>query len=145
MTMKKILPFTLLLPIVLGGCATKQKPQIEEKELFATNIKADDSKLFSFSITAASSKNSGKRGEGKPGGRPEGKSKNKPDSAEVYQKNLYELYTKLEYKLAESRYCREGYIEIDTYQADGRMHILGECNDSATPEDRERFANNYGY
>ncbi|MGY0563616.1 MAG: hypothetical protein ACW7DQ_09085, partial [Paraglaciecola chathamensis] len=73
------------------------------------------------------------------------RNKNQGKGDTPYESPLDELFTHLETKLSDTGYCREGYIEIDTYESSGRLHILGACNEVATPEDKRQFANNYGY
>ena len=53
------------------------------------------------------------------------------------------FYDTLREKLFETQYCRNGYIEIDTHETEGRYHLLGECQESASEEDKLKFANPY--
>ena len=146
MTMKKLLPLTLLVPIVLSACAGKPKPQPKEPDMFATNIKDTNRKVFNFSISARQGEGGSKPERGGTGGpSPEHRNKNQAKGDTPYESPLDELFTHLETKLSDTGYCREGYIEIDTYESSGRLHILGACNEVATPEDKRQFANNYGY
>ena len=48
----------------------------------------------------------------------------------------------LKSKLEKSGYCREGYIELDSYFGRGELQIRGECEEGATEEDRVKFVNN---
>lgn len=146
MTMKKLLPLTLLVPIVLSACAGKPKPQPKEPDMFATNIKDTNRKVFNFSISANQDKGDNKPERGGAGGPPsKAGNKSKTKSENPQERLLDELFAHLETTLSDTGYCREGYIEIDTYESSGRLHILGACNEVATPEDKRQFANNYGY
>ncbi|GAC11777.1 hypothetical protein [Paraglaciecola chathamensis] len=146
MTMKKLLPLTLLVPIVLSACAGKPKPQPKEPDMFATNIKDTNRKVFNFSISANQDKGDNKPERGGAGGPPpEHRNKNQAKGDTPNESPLDELFTHLETKLSDTGYCREGYTEIDTYESSCRLHILGACNEVATPEDKRQFANNYGY
>ncbi len=146
MTMKKLLPLALLVPIVLSACASKPKPQPKEPDMFATKIKETNQKVFNFSISANQGAAGGKPEHSGTGGPPPkrgNKSKTKGDDPK--ERLLDELFAQLETKLSETGFCRKGYTEIDTYESSSRLHILGTCNEAATPEDKRQFINNYGY
>lgn len=146
MTMKKLLPLTLVVPIVLSACAGKPKPQPKEPDMLATNIKNTNKKVFNFSISANQNSVRSKLEHGGADGPPQKRgNKNKAKSDDPKERRFDELFAHLETKLSESGYCREGYTEIDTYESSSRLHILGMCNETATPEDKRKFANNYGY
>jgi|TARA_R110002012_G_scaffold185466_2_gene352047 hypothetical protein len=145
MTMKKLLPLTLVVPIVLSACASKPKPQPKEPEMFATNIKSTNEKVFNFSISANQDTAGDKPERGGAGGPPPERGNNKTKSDDPKERLRDELFAHLETKLSDTGYCREGYTEIDTYESSSRLHILGTCNEAATPEDKRQFANNYGY
>lgn len=128
---------------LLGACVSKP-PVIEEHDLFITHIKPNGSKLFSFSIVIhpnhAQSHARGQRSDGM--GPPQGKlSADKAHNSA--QDNFALLHERLDGKLFKTNYCRNGYIEVDTYESEQRAHLLGECNESATQQDIETFANNY--
>jgi len=44
-------------------------------------------------------------------------------------------------RLDTSGYCRDGYLALERYQANGIARIRGECRDGATASDREQFPN----
>ena len=45
----------------------------------------------------------------------------------------------LEALLRQNHYCRDGYVVLDQYEQHGSYIIRGECRDSATPEERQKF------
>lgn len=149
MTMKKFIPLAVLLPMVLSACAGKHRPETKQSDMFVTNIKYTNDKVFNFSI--GSNQEKGDRGKNKSqrGGRggppPDRNNSRKTDSEDTNENSLNALYSRLDLKLNETGYCREGYVEIDTYESENRFHILGKCNESATPEDKSRFVNDFGY
>lgn len=55
-------------------------------------------------------------------------------------RNKEMIYQRLESKLAETGYCREGYMELDFFMSRGQSQIKGECNDGASDNDRKIFA-----
>lgn len=71
--------------------------------------------------------------------------KTPPDGKGPHTDPTSKLYEHLEAKLSETGYCREGYTEIDTYQTESRLNLIGECNETATEQDRVFFVNRYGY
>lgn len=136
----------LLLPIFLSACANKSRPQVKQPDMFATSIKNDNEKVFNFSISARQGEGGSKRGgAGGPPPKHGSENKNQAKGDMANESPLDVLFTHLETKLSDTGYCREGYTEIDTYESSGRLHILGACNEVATPEDKRQFANNYGY
>ena len=133
--------------MVLSACADKHRPEAKQSDIFVTNIKYTNDKVFNFSIGANQEKGDRGKNKSQRGGGSPAKRNNSPKSdSHIANKNLLDaLYSRLELKLSETGYCREGYVEIDTYESENRFHLLGKCNESATPEDKSRFVNNFGY
>lgn len=73
----------------------------------------------------------GNRGQGEPRG----------NSANNQQNEKTRLLDRLDMILQDNRYCREGYMELDYYSAEGTVQLRGECNEGATEEDLENFPN----
>jgi hypothetical protein len=71
----------------------------------------------------------GKKGAGRPG------------RESMMNQTKERINEKLDSKLAETGYCREGYIELDSYVGKGQSQIRGECKEGATDSDRKKFAN----
>jgi hypothetical protein len=44
-------------------------------------------------------------------------------------------------KLDTTAYCRDGYLTLERYLANGIARIRGECRDGASDSDREKFPN----
>ena len=138
----------LLFPLLILACAGNQKRQPEIKEVFVTDIKENGIKLFSYSVTMSSpqkggdGKGMGRRGEGGMGGGMRGKKgAGRSDRESMMNQTKERINEKLVSKLAETGYCREGYIEIDSYVGRGQSQIRGECKEGATDSDRKKFAN----
>ncbi|TKB05288.1 hypothetical protein E5672_02895 [Alteromonas portus] len=120
---------------------------------FETKIKQDGTKLFAFSIPLMQQREGGKgggrggRGQGGEGGGRGGRGgqDSRGDSSQKSSDNsdrmAEQLYASLDKKLEETGYCQTGYIEIDTHQTEDRLHLLGECNETASELDRLDFPN----
>lgn len=140
--------YFLVLLLSLTACASNQWESYEVEEIFVTDIKTSGLKIFNYSLTnsTAQASGNGKRGGGKGtgkhgggkgggyggmgGGRPNNESSMKP-----YFTGM------LEAKLEKSGYCREGYIELDSYFGRRQLKMRGECEEGATEEDRIKFVN----
>ena len=142
----------LLVSLLLLACASDQKIQPEIKEILVTKIKENGIKLFSYSVTMSSlqkgmdGRGAGRGMPGGMGGDMQGKNgAGRPDRESMMkrmkEKKKEKINRKLDYKLAETGYCREGYIELDSYVGRGQSQIKRECKESATDSDRKRFAN----
>ncbi len=131
--------------LIVTSCASKPETPPASPDAFHTNISVEGAKRFSFSIDLLIG-NKGKRGNVTINGGPIPDLGNAPPDSHGPQPAPEDiLYDHLQAKLAETGYCREGYTEIDTYQTDTRMNLIGECNESATDQDRVFFVNRYGY
>ena len=116
-------------------------------EVFVTQIKPDGSKVFNYSLIK-NMPNQGQmgKGRGKGGGMHGGmsggmKGGKKPDMSKMKAKMEEKANKKLNLKLAETGYCREGYMELDSFFERGHVTIKGECNESATAQDKKTFIN----
>ncbi|WP_231518105.1 hypothetical protein [Alteromonas stellipolaris] len=151
--MKLLVPF-LVATAVLAGCAGKPDHRDQGEVFFETKINPDGTKLFAFSIGMPSRGNreagNGQRpSRGGEGGGRGGRSGGQNGGGETRGGNdrdaerMEAFYDTLREKLFETQYCRNGYIEIDTHETEGRYHLLGECQESASEEDKLKFANPY--
>ena len=141
--------------LIVSACAHRPPPLDKDEIYFETKIKQDGTKLFAVSIPSMKQpdggkgggvKGSGGRGSrsqegGGRGGRSgqkdrEGASEPSSDSSDRMAK---QLYVSLDEKLDETGYCQTGFIEIDTHQTEYRLHLLGECNETASDLDRLDF------
>ncbi|MFA3791101.1 hypothetical protein AB6T38_08275 [Aliiglaciecola sp. SL4] len=152
----------VFLIIGLSACAGRHKGEQKEQEHFFTEIHSDGSKRFIVAIVYQQDKQSGSRGEGKREGKKGGgggrsrqgqSGRGRPDadqdSSQVssVQRNeggsdeekRQEIMDLLELKLTETGYCRHGYIELDYSQMRNKTELVGECQESASEEDKQRW------
>ncbi|WP_231129239.1 hypothetical protein [Alteromonas mediterranea] len=148
--MKKTL-LVITTSLIVSACAHRPGPLDMDEIFFETQIKQDGTKLFAFSIPLMKPREGAKGGGGR-GGRGEGggrggrggqesrggSSKKSSDSSE---RMTEQLYASLDEKLDATGYCQTGFIEIDTHQTEDRLHLLGECNETASELDRLDFPN----
>lgn len=130
---------------LLTACASSsKKPAMSEH--FITDIKADGSKLFAYSLMFEDKQKNDKRGAGghdaksgrNGGGHGHGKRPQGP-SKDQQEKLKRKAYTMLEQKLGDTGYCRQSYIELSNDMVRGRVEIKGECKEMATEADRDKF------
>ena len=151
--------FVLVLLCTTGLFACSSQPdkqsgrQPKFNEFFATDIKENDLKIFTYKINVeapTTGSRSGMRGGGGRGGgigrggggRGGGTNQGgdqKPNFENMKKELEEKTFSQLEVKLAETGYCREGYTTISSYFERSQSEIHGECNDGATEADREKF------
>ena len=151
----------LLLSLCLIACSSKPEYDKGEPNQFSTDIHSDGSKHFTLSMTDATekpkgergeNKRSGKRGEGERSGKGRGgrgqsgqKRDEKQESLPEYAEYISDdekresIITLLEEKIAETGYCRLGYIELDFSQMPEITEIRGECVESASDQDKQQW------
>ena len=138
--------------LIVSACAHRPPPLDMDEIFFETKIKQDGTKLFAFSIPLMKPREGARggdragRGQGVEGGGGRGgrggqenrggSSQNSSDSGD---RMTEQLYASLDEKLDETGYCQTGFIEIDTHQTEDRLHLLGECNETASDLDRLDF------
>ena len=145
----------LILSLFMTACASNQWEHSEVEEVFVTDIKSSGLKIFNYSLTntTAQASGNGKRGGsgkgsgkysgrgGKGGGKSNGHG-GMSSGKSAYESNMKPYFNEmLESKLKRSGYCREGYIELNSYFGRGQLKTRGECEESATEEDRIKFVN----
>ncbi len=156
---------TALITVCISGCSSRDEPKLTP--IFHTEIKADDSKMFSFTLVG----NNGIKAEGAEDNKPEGESEGERgkgsggkggrggrgkgdrqssteqvprptsrsnDKSKYLNELLYEL---LNEQLLQNQYCRTGYFQLEKSLVRGLINLKGECNESATAEDKARFPN----
>ena len=149
--------YFLVLSLFLTACASNQWKSSEIDEVFVTDIKAGGLKIFNYSLTKTTPQTgsggerngSSGKGSGKHSGRG-GKGAGKSDGhgsmgsgKSAYESSMKPYFNEmLELKLKKTGYCRDGYIELDSYFGRGQLQIRGECEEGATEEDRIKFINN---
>ena len=137
--------YSFVLVLFLSACASNQWQASEVEEVFVVDIKSSGLKIFDYSLTKAmpqaggsgrrggsSGKGSGKHAGGGMGG-------GSVDNGSAMKEYFNAM---LESKLKKTAYCRQGYIELDSYLGKGQLQLRGECEEAATEEDRIKFANN---
>jgi hypothetical protein len=153
----------LLILFGLFACASKNDPHHEERQTFTTEIHSDGSKRFVLAIVYQQDKpGGGARGQrspegkkGRGGGRTrDGQSgRGRPNSEQSSSQGAIidrgeagydedkrdEIMDLLDQKLAETDFCRHGFIELDYSQMRGKTELVGECQESASQEDIERW------
>jgi len=151
----------LFIPVVLiciCGCSGNQKNDTPQGYL-ATHIFDDGSKQFVYTVELAESAGQDKRGRnnGRPGnvaGQVRGSS-NRGLSAGVtagtggrgrsggrgQQGRAALLQEALEAELKSTGYCRKGFMELDRMMQPAQTFIKGECVETASAGDREKFPN----
>lgn len=157
MVLLKTILFVMLLGLLLiAGCSSKNN--IKVTEVFRSQIRSDDAKLFTFSmifiespeskIAANDDKNLAdkptksrqNKGRGKKNNTDNNPKKQRSDKKETRQDKLNsELERRLAEKLADNNYCRKGFFELERRLNKTIFTIRGECNDSATAADRKNF------
>jgi len=154
--------FVLFTTVIFIGCSSRPSPQVNE--FFSTEIMADNSKRFYFSliISNSSEKESskqvmqeqnrkGKGGSGRGSGNGKGKGgkdntqSNQPNTASAKSSKtsamVLELEERLTNQLALNSYCRTGYMVLEKNIGRALMSLRGECHENATERDRQRFLN----
>ncbi len=150
--MKNIILISLSISaLTLSGCSSNSPKRQGgmPTEVFVTHIKPDASKIFNYSlIKKMPNQGQGQmgKGRGKGGGMHGGggggmKGGGKPNMSQMKDKMQEKAHKKLNQKLAQTGYCREGYMELESYFERGLVTIKGECNESATTEDIKTFPN----
>jgi hypothetical protein len=117
--MQPLKPTILWSAILCLYACTGTKPAASFNAEFLTNITGDGTKFFTYIRHLP---------EGTEGGRGKGKSDN----------NLHE---DVQARLETTGYCRDGYLALERYHANGIARIRGECRDGANDSDRKQFPN----
>lgn len=147
-----------LFPLLLASCSsTNDRPK--PIEVFQTQISQDGTKVFVYRLErpenpgAERVRSAGPRGNrdhgegpaGRNGNNGEGKKGRSRGPSDAENKGSkhgdFKLDEGLTAVLAENGFCREGYYELDRYQALGDISLRGECKDTATENDRRNFPN----
>ncbi|MEM7018897.1 MAG: hypothetical protein AAF512_16345 [Pseudomonadota bacterium] len=157
--MKKLAALTVIIIVFLAGCSSKpERGRPEMLENFSTKIEQDGTKLFAFSVqttrAGGEKRRSGGggrggmggglgRGGGRGGGAGRGGMSQEAREA-ARQERMIQMEARFESKLSdkmvETGYCKDGYIEVDRNIGRGFMILNGKCRDSATEDDKKKFA-----
>ncbi len=136
MSVNKI--FLSLLSLTFLGACSSNKPE-QWQRFFTTEIRTDQSKTFDFALVNNETVASSDRGL---------KSSNKATNSQRQRNTKKDidkqletlLLTELDAELVLNQYCRTGYMIIEKSFRDDLI-VRGECNDSATVQDRAQFPN----
>ncbi len=126
--------------ILLAGCSSGNHKRSEAPAIFKACVHQDLSKQFSYR-------------KGRPLNREQVvmmqrmaeeramRGRSRPSDSERYDKEQGEgpLYDELAELMETRQFCKEGYFELDSSFEHGYERIIGECNDSATPQDMEKL------
>ncbi|XQW84606.1 hypothetical protein ACOYR1_15925 [Thalassotalea piscium] len=128
--------------VFLSGCASQKKLNLREE--LNTEIKADGSKIFEFSVFLLHEKQSrpGKKDRKDKNNDPQRRGE-KPRGAQRDNSNSDELSEYFDKRLSNlpiiSLFCREQYFVLDRLNAKDEITVRAECHDSASEDDYVRF------
>lgn len=150
--------------VLVGACAHKPERSKEASQSFVPSIQKDGSKRFLFIVNSGQSEKGGK-GQGERGGKGErsdrgertsrgqggsgergnkggGERGGRGGQSTMSEEDIRASVTPLlKAKLAETKYCRNSYIELDFSSVQGTTEIRGECQESASSADRKKWEN----
>ncbi len=131
------LPLTpfLCATILLTGCGHYGHSDLGAVN-FRTLISTDNSKRFELSVAPKSQDPMRQL-------KRRGNAYMDEDSRSVVQQRRTDAYLKyqLEDLLDKNGFCRGGYLMLGRFAGESQIRLRGECKDTATPEDRQRFPN----
>lgn len=131
---------SLFVMLAVSACAHRHDGRKRQITNFSTQIEEDDSKRFLFSMRSAQRGNRRNARQGAQAGNGGGNngqpSRQRSDQSEQIKRRLVAL---LNEKLESNGYCRQGYFELDFSYLSGYAQLRGECNESATAEDRDNW------
>lgn len=146
-------PVTLILPlIIIAGCSTPKSAPGQTGALH-THIRNDGTKLFVFtsryiprtSARVGSKNTTGEAGQSNPHRAPR---QEQHTSTSIRRQNSggrtgngfrEQILKALDERLAQTGYCREGYLPLGSYIEFGQFEIRGECHETATKQDKVIF------
>lgn len=138
---KSVLLLLLALSL-LSACASKDKSFSHMREVFTTEIDNFGSKRFTYLLISrtkglntlglVSSKDKSSNKQNRQGRTFERVGANKDELKEDFVERLAQF-------LLENQYCRSGYMELDFTAVITEIQLVGECNESATPQDIEKW------
>ena len=115
------MPPVILFAIALLNACASNGPATPFEDSFVTEISTDGTKFFTYTRQC----NNGSKSQN---------NRNDKDAETSLQKSIRE-------KLESSGYCRDGYLALEDYEANGIARIRGECRDGASDSDRTLFTN----
>lgn len=135
----------LVLVSALGllACSSQstQKPKLSE--VFNTDIKSSGLKQFTYTVVDLSSNRASvaahRQKELDRGTKSLDQTRKKRNLKTVQDRKRKEIVPLLEAKIVETGFCQGGYRMTNSYFRQNRSEIKGECNDTATKQDRIKF------
>lgn len=115
--------------VALAGCSS-QKQQPDLTETFSSQIRQDQSKVFTYTVSPepqSISRNAAKTSRAQD---TNAKRNNQRPSSETKAKLAAHARDMLDAKLEDNQLCADGYIELASFFSRGRYTIRGECRDN---------------
>ena len=126
----------LVVSVLLSACSTSRMFD-EFHGIFLTRIQEDNTKSFVYTSPDRGAARGQIRHSAMQSRRHSGQNQQQAYRArEQLEKRLFQA---LEQEIATTGYCRDGYIHLGSYIERGLFEIRGECNDTATDNDRAKF------
>ena len=129
----------IAIPIALTlGCAQNAHKHPDNrpkpKETFSTEITANGTKFFSYSVEMPERLRMKSDERKQRSGMEKGDRRAESDAA-GRGRSTERLHKQLEKKIAETGFCKEGYIVLDEVSGDRYASIRGECRDGADDQE----------
>lgn len=138
------MPFWRILIVFLAAttlCACTSPASKETiPETFSTKITSDGTKLFFYQLLIKKD-NPDKEIWKEVAINQQQRRPSSRKALKAFSQAQKQLYSQLELYLDNSKYCRDGYVEIEDQFALGLAAITGECKETATAEDKKSFPN----
>lgn len=145
--MKNIcLIFVLICTTILAACSSQTVPNSSTNTVtFVPEIKQDNTKLFTYTVLDPSEEKRNSmpaywKKEVDRGTKSLDETRKRRNPNIVIERKKELILSQLGTKLAETDFCRDGHIIINSYFELARSSVKGKCNDNATQADREKFS-----
>tara|TARA_R110001592_G_scaffold363402_1_gene688292 strand:+ start:107 stop:613 length:507 start_codon:yes stop_codon:yes gene_type:complete len=134
---------TLVSTLGLFSCSSQPVLDSSLSESFVPEINAQDLKQFTYKVADLSSKRDSvpayRQKEVDRGTKSLGETRKKRNLGTVTKRREQEILSLLDKKLAETVFCQEGYKIISRNFQSGYSEIKGQCTETATQQDKEKF------
>lgn len=127
----------LILAGLLTGCNSVERSRADMTESLEIEIRPNASKLFVYRMADPAGARAHQARMQNLRARHRGERAGPKDRGGVRTYQL--LQTNAQRALVSTGFCREGYLELDRRISANVLWLRGECRESATDEDRERF------
>jgi len=122
--------------LLAGGCTSSGRNFSELDESLSIQVLPDTSKQFVYSLTAPDMLRRSLVQVYRSPGEASQHRRQEPEGQRTYR----QLRANTERALADTGFCREGFLELDYRLSRDDLWMRGECREGATPEDIERFS-----